>query len=246
MGNRLDRIALIFAGFFPLFATWIYYYALADPTQVQILYSSCKVVQFSFPFIWIYGVRRKSLRQGLQFTLPRAKDFFYGGLSGLVMGALVLGSYFFFFKHQSWIETTPGRLQDKLNTLGFGTLDKFVLLASFISLFHSFLEEYYWRWFLFREIGNVMSRKSAILLSSLAFTLHHVLIVHAYVPLSILWSGTILFSIPVFLAGCIWAAQYARNWSLSEVWISHVLVDAALMWMALDLVWGKSLAHSFR
>ena len=46
-------------------------------------------------------------------------------------------------------------IRDKIAGFGIDSVWKYALLAVFYSLFHSLLEEYYWRWFVFRQLRHL-------------------------------------------------------------------------------------------
>jgi membrane protease YdiL (CAAX protease family) len=111
---------------------------------------------------------------------------------------------------------------------------KYVLLAAFYSLFHSLLEEYYWRWFVFRQLKRLSPLWVAIVISALGFTAHHVIVLHVFfkdAPLLVA-----LLSVAVGVGGCFWARLYARTGSLLAPWLSHLLIDAGIFLVGYDLV----------
>jgi membrane protease YdiL (CAAX protease family) len=117
-------------------------------------------------------------------------------------------------------------IQERLNAFGIKSVTLFFALGAFYSLFHSGLEEYYWRWFVFRRLKSSMSETAAIVVSSLGFALHHLLLLGTYFgyadPLT--WFCT--FGVAV--GGAYWAWNYHRFDSIWPAWISHGIIDAAI------------------
>jgi len=107
------------------------------------------------------------------------------------------------------------------------------------ALVHSLLEEYYWRWFVFRQLRLSMSLGWAIAISSLGFMAHHVILLKTYFG----WESpaTYLFSFAVAVGGAFWASLYERTKSLYAPWISHMLIDAAIFLIGYDL--ARQLFH---
>ena len=68
----------------------------------------------------------------------------------------------------------------------------------------------------------------AIALSSIGFMLHHIVIVGAYFP-DRFWMLALPFSSCVAVGGAVWAWIYQRTESLYAAWLSHALIDAAIM-----------------
>ena len=73
-------------------------------------------------------------------------------------------------------------------------------MALFISVFHSLLEEYYWRWFVFGRLERSLPLAAAIGISSLAFMAHHVFVLAYYFP-GRFWSAAVPFSLCVAAGG---------------------------------------------
>ncbi|MGE3806696.1 MAG: lysostaphin resistance A-like protein [Gemmataceae bacterium] len=122
----------------------------------------------------------------------------------------------------------PARIRDKVVQLDVATPARFLMLAAFLSVLHSFLEEYYWRWFVFDRLRDLLPGWLAIVISSLAFMSHHVIVLDAYLPGSF-WQATVPFSLCIAVGGAFWAWLFARSGSLLGPWLGHLLVDAAIM-----------------
>jgi membrane protease YdiL (CAAX protease family) len=117
-------------------------------------------------------------------------------------------------------------MQRKVGAFGIDSAAKYFVLASFYSLFHSLLEEYYWRWFVFQQLERVVPLGIAIVVSGLAFTLHHIVVLAVYFhgqPILI-----VAFASAIAIGGFFWAWLYHRSGSIFDTWISHLLIDAGL------------------
>jgi len=121
----------------------------------------------------------------------------------------------------------------KLAAFGIETAGGYLLLAVFYSAFHSLLEEYYWRWFVFGHLRRSLSVPWAAILSSLAFMSHHVLVVGELA--GAYDARTWLLASTVGAGGLVWAWLYHRSRSLYGPWLSHALADAALLWIGYGL-----------
>jgi membrane protease YdiL (CAAX protease family) len=96
------------------------------------------------------------------------------------------------------------------------------------------LEEYYWRWFVFARLRKLTTLPNAIVISSLGFMAHHVIVLsHYFGGLSFL---SCFFSLGVAIGGVVWSWLYARTHSLWGSWLSHALVDAGIFLVGFDLV----------
>ncbi len=154
----------------------------------------------------------------------------------LAVVILMLGVYFGVLRGSSLFAETPARLQRKLQEVGMDTPARYVLLALFVVAAHSLLEEYYWRWFVFGGLRQFLSLAPAMILSSLAFMAHHVVVLYVYLP-GRFWSTALPFALAVAVGGAVWAWLYERTGSIWSPWLSHLLIDGAIFVIGWDLLW---------
>jgi len=117
-------------------------------------------------------------------------------------------------------------IRQKLAGVGVHTAVQFAALAVFYCLAHSLLEEYYFRWFLWRFCREVCPRVPAHLLAAVGFMSHHVVVLAFY--FGWLNAMTWLGSLAVAVAGLAWSWLYELTDSLWPSWIAHILADAAI------------------
>jgi membrane protease YdiL (CAAX protease family) len=153
----------------------------------------------------------------------------------IVIVAGMCGVYFLVLKHSSLFEDTPEKLATLLANFHSNTPLVFFAMAAFISVLHSLLEEYYWRWFVFGRLERYLPVAAAIAISSVAFMAHHVFVLAYYFP-GRFWLATVPFSLGVAIGGALWAWLYHRFQTLYAPWISHMLADAAIMAIGYDMV----------
>jgi uncharacterized protein len=224
--------ALVFACLFPTFATWLYFIQLSGTGWALYAYAATKVIQFAFPAVWVMAMG------GWGRPLPlrgkgRPKAGESGLLSGLAFLAIALAAWRPILDASPAFERAPAAVAAKVASFGIDSGWKFLLLAAFYSLLHSFLEEYYWRWFVFGKLRSRLPFGAAAVVSSLAFTLHHVLVVGQF--LGSFGLLTFLVALVVTVAGLLWSWLYERTGHLAGPWLSHALADAALMWIGYQM-----------
>jgi membrane protease YdiL (CAAX protease family) len=149
---------------------------------------------------------------------------------------LMLAVYHAWLKPAGHLASAAGAVSQKVANFGVRNLPAYVALGTFYSIAHSFLEEYYWRWFVFGGLRRLMPWKVAVAVSSVGFMGHHVLVLATYFGWTSIW--TALFSVSVAVGGAVWAWIYHRSGSLWGPWLSHVLVDAAIFVVGYDLIVG--------
>jgi membrane protease YdiL (CAAX protease family) len=229
--GRGSKFAVAFALVFPTVVTWLYFIALRDRPAAfqQATYVVSKVIQFSFPLLWIFVFQRHLLQR------PRwtSRGIPAGILIGIVVGSAMLSLYWFVLRSSGFFVGPDEAVRAKLQGLGLTLPWKYAAVGAFYALCHSLLEEYYWRWFVFRQLKQLTTVPMAVLISSLGFMSHHVLVLATYFG----WESpaTWLFSAGVAVGGATWAMLYHRSQSLLAPWISHCLVDAAIFALGYDL-----------
>jgi membrane protease YdiL (CAAX protease family) len=226
---------LLFAMTFPSVVAWLYFVVLTtggseNPAQ-QWTYTLGKVVQFGTPVVFLTLVDRRWPR----FLRPHRRGMGLGLAFGLAVAAAMLGLYFGLLRGSSALEKTPAELLKKLQELGCAAPARYLLLALFISLVHSLLEEYYWRWFVFGRLRELIPWGWALVLSSLGFMGHHVIVLQVYLPERFL-TEVVPFSLAIAVGGGVWAWLYERTGTLYPSWLSHAMVDAMIFVIGWDLV----------
>jgi membrane protease YdiL (CAAX protease family) len=232
--------ALVFALAFPTFATWLYFIQFAGSSAVRVFYGAGKLAQFCFPLLYVGLMERGRPRAAddrNRRSMSVGRSLWIGGGVGLAVAAVMLGVYFALLKQSDLLAGVPSEVRAKLADAGADSPGGFLTLAVFYALIHSLLEEYYWRWFVFGRLRDILPLRSAIVISSLGFMAHHTLVVGKY------FGGaspmTILLSAAVAIGGAIWAWLYESSRALYGPWLSHLLVDAGLMLIGYQMVFGS-------
>ncbi len=206
-------------------AALLYAYLVEAESARTAVYFGSKIIVNAIPIVWVFGIERRRV----QWPRPNWSAVRWGLGSGAFIGAVIVALYYIAF---------AGRLDANglLDRGGaYGALEHFFLFAVFLCLGNSAMEEYYWRWFVFGELRRLTRLPWAVLYSALGFTLHHIVVLSAYFPDVPL---VVLLNVGVFTGGCIWALVYHRCGSIFGPWISHLMVDVAIMIAAHDLLFG--------
>ena len=205
----------------PFLGAWLYFSALGDHPMAKVVYGLTKVFTFFWPIIALRVILRESISIPIFKGWKASAPWVHGLGSGL--GLALVGFALMQTPIGSMVRDSAGNIRQKTSDLGI--LDNFWLFASLISIFHSLLEEYFWRWFAFGQLRRLMRPWAAHILAGLAFSAHHIVVTLQYFPLA--WG--LFLGLSVGLGGILWSFQYEQQQSLLGPWLSHILVDFTLM-----------------
>ena len=237
-----EPLVLAAAMALPTITAWVYFVTLAPAATGEVTanrlfvaaYSVSKVVQFGLPVVWMWFAEPSALRP----RRPDRRGVRAGVAFGVIVAAIAFGLYYGMLAGSSAFAGVPERLRAKVGGFGLGTPAGFLVLAAFIAVAHAALEEYYWRWFVFGRLRRHIPVAVAAVASGLAFMGHHVVVLSVYFPENF-WTAVIPFSLCIALGGVVWAWLYDRSGSLLGPWVSHVIVDVALMGIGYDLLFRR-------
>ena len=152
--ESVDRFALpvtLFALVLPTLVTVVYFNVLADspPWMQQTAFAIGKSIQFALPVVWVWLFYRWRLSRSRE-RKPAAKQDVLLSL-GLGVGVCVLlaVAWYGFIDGNESFAGLVSRIKEKVGGLGINSFWKYALLGLFYALCHSFMEEYYWRWFVY-------------------------------------------------------------------------------------------------
>ncbi len=223
---------LSLAVLFPSLLTLTYFVLLSGFSAgiQQAVYGIGKCLQFGFPVAWIWLV----LHARLRWHWPGLRGVGWGLAFGLFVLLAMWGLYLVWVKPSDLSAGLQTEAIQKVRHLGLNTVGRYAATGVFYALAHSLLEEYYWRWFVFGQLEPRVGRGVGILISSLGFMAHHIILLATFFS----WDSplTYLFSLGVAVGGAVWAWIYASSRSLLGPWLSHMLVDAAIFLIGYDLV----------
>ena len=178
---------------------------------------------------------------------------------GLVTGVAIaaVGFLLMLTPMGEMVREGAGRVAARAEGLGFK--EHFLLFAIFVSVIHSGLEEYYWRWFLYGQLRHKMTRRdseevlksyfspealnwelgwkerpAAHLIAAVAFGGHHLIITLQFFPAALAFFLTAC----VVVGGLIWSIMYERQGTVVGCWVSHLCVDVMLMIIGFELIMG--------
>ena len=149
----------------------------------------------------------------------------YGLLIGLASLFIVLIAYYFF---QSLIDSKSIISDLKSSSI---TASNFILIGLYITFGNSFLEEFFFRGFIFLKIYDAGYKKFAYLFSAGLFAIYHIAI---FVTWFEAWI-TLLALIGLFAIGIVFNLINLKSRSFINSWIIHICADTAVILIGLSL-----------
>lgn len=169
---------------------------------VPMIYSNCtKSIDWKRLFRWD--------KRGMKVTFMLAISVYL-----LILGAyFVVRNFFDFSKITNLLANNAGV-----------TGDTFVLVALYISLINSLLEEFFFRGFAFFALKKLTSRKFAYIFSSFAFALYHVAMIQG-------WFSVVLFLLAMIglsVGGIFFNYLNEKDETIYNSWLVHMFANFAI------------------
>lgn len=182
----------------------------------QIAWIAAKAGLFIGPLLWWYFIQHQPLR------IPNlARQGMVPGLvSALLLASVIFLSYWWIAK--PFLDESA--LKNMLKGVGITHVYQYLLLAIYLTFVNSLIEEYVFRWFFYKQFQRIFSDHFAIVASALLFTLHHSVVLAAYVP----WYFNALASLGVLSGGLLWSWLYYRYGQIWPSYVSHIGADVGV------------------
>ncbi len=195
------------------------------------IYLLCKLVLYGVPTYFLMRTfDRESFLRGVRNGIQKG-PLVYGTLSGILISVCILILWFVFLSGA--IDFSP--LLNRMEESGMNQMWKYLAFAIWLSLGNSLLEEFAFRWFVdgrLRLLG--FSYIWVLLISAGIFTVHHVLVLLAFFDTG----PAMVFSMGIFIGGLLWSWMHLKWGTLIPGWISHALIDIAVLAVGFDIVFG--------
>ncbi len=183
-----------------------------------------KVPMFTIIPLWILkGMELPTIR--LKIDSKHIKVLVIISLLMVVLMSLSFAIAFYFFLD---LEAIRVDVTERMALPGY-----FLLAASIYTIVvNAFIEEVFFRGFIFRGLSLVGSKKMGYILSALIFATYHIAIVLTWFSLTLL----ILVMCGLFVGGLIFAYVEDRTESILGSWIIHAVVDAVFIGLGLMVI----------
>jgi hypothetical protein len=213
----------------PCLGALAYFVLFQESALVKALYGFSKAFTLAWPVVAFAVILQEQLprpalsRRDLRALRP-------GLATGILIGSALLGLC------QTGLGKVIAEGAPAIHSQAerFGILEHYWLFGWLLSTVHSLLEEYYWRWFVYGQIRRGIGPRAAHVLAAAAFAAHHVVITGVYFG----WGWGLCFGVGVGVGGVIWSQMYERQGTLAGAWVSHLIVDLAILSVGHHALWG--------
>lgn len=176
------------------------------------------------PIIVIYQMKKTTFGKEFNINNVTFKDLKIPLIIGVTIYLLTLIGYVLFMPL-----IDPDLVVDGLN--GSGITTKNIILASiYLCFINSFLEEFFFRGFMFSEFSKI-SNKWGYIVSSAFFSIYHVLVMFTLFD----WIMGVISIIGLMIVGMILAYMNQTNKSIINSWVVHIFADLGVVTIGLYL-----------
>lgn len=177
----------------------------------------------SLPLYYAKFVAKKSVNYLPNFRALHKKEILKVALLGTFTFIMVIAGYFIF---RQFIDLENIALE--LAKIGVTPLN-FIFIAFYITFLNSFLEEFFFRGYIFSSLADEGKTKCAFIISALMFAIYHIGIFLTWFS----WWISLIALLGLFVGGLIfnWANYSSRNSGLNirNSWVIHIAADMAIM-----------------
>ena len=177
------------------------------------------------PIIYIKIIKKSSIVEELNLRQLDQKRFKLGFIFGIASFTIVLTAYFI-FKGAIDLNGIVSDLQEKNITPA-----NFIFIGLYVTLGNSFLEEFFFRGFIFLNLYNMKKEKLAYFYSSVLFGLYHIGIFKAWFNIWLI----LLCLIGLITVGFIFNWLNTKSNNFINSWLVHILADSAIILIGLRM-----------
>ena len=221
MNPTMLSVSLLPAVTVPFLSCLFYFVLFSEHTVSRLVYGGTKVFTIIWPVVCVTLI----FRSGLPKLELRSKRHVRAIPMGVISGLLIVAATLVLMKTPIADIVIGGTSNIKIKAEQLGILNHYWSFAIFLSVIHSFIEEYYWRWFVYGLLRKFLTITAAVFLGGIAFAAHHVVVLTQYFPL--FWA--FVFGGAVGFGGIIWSLMLEKQRTLVGAWISHMIVDFGIM-----------------
>ena len=155
----------------------------------------------------------------LPLLRPKKKGLLFAALLGIAVYGVIVGAYFLLSPFFDFSKIA-GALTENAGV----TAENFLYVSLYISFVNSFLEEFFFRGFIFQNLKNHGGRVAAYLISAISFSLYHVAMMIGWFSLPLF----LLVMAGLLLGGFILNRLNERLDTIYGSWLTHMFANFAI------------------
>lgn len=180
-----------------------------------------KIILFTMsPVVFIKIIRKTSLKEGLNLKLVDKETIGVGILLG-VLSAVILVGAFMFFKKIINMDVIFLELATKSKI----TSTNYLIVTTYFTFANSFLEEFFFRGFIFTNLNKMGYKKVGYIFSSLLFALYHIGIFKNWFSIELI----LLCILGLFITGIVFNYVDTKSDNFLNSWAIHILADLTIV-----------------
>lgn len=186
-----------------------------------------KILFFTLiPYVYMRTIKKQQLSKAIKYKDIDKHHLKMGFLFGMLSFLIILIA-FYLLSNIINMESILGNLQSKSKI----NASNFIFVGLYITLGNSFLEEYFFRGFIFLNLYELNSKKSAYIYSSVLFGLYHIAIFKTWFNIELV----VLALIGLISVGFIFNWLDTKSKNFINSWIVHILADSAIILIGLRM-----------
>ncbi|MEF9992445.1 MAG: type II CAAX endopeptidase family protein [Romboutsia sp.] len=180
-----------------------------------------KIVLFTLSqVIFIKLMRKTTFKEGLNLKIVNRKNIGLGIILGIIAGAILIIA-FLIFKKLINMETIFLELEAKSKI----TSSNYLFVTTYFSFGNSFLEEFFFRGFIFINLYKMGYKKTAYIFSAGLFSLYHIGIFKNWFNMEIF----LLCLFGLVVAGLVFNYVDTKSENFLNSWAIHIIADVTIV-----------------
>jgi membrane protease YdiL (CAAX protease family) len=224
LGGCMKQKYIILSSFIACICLYVIEQALGVNYAVKTI--SKLLLFILIPYIYIKFIKGSNIITELNLRDLDKSRFKLGFIFACVSFLIVLLGYFI-FKGAIDLNSIAQEMQNKSKI----TPANFLLVGLYVTVGNSFLEEFFFRGFIFLNLYNMKKEKLAYVYSSLLFGLYHIAIFKTWFNVWI----TLLCLLALVTVGFIFNWLNTKSNNFINSWLVHIFADAAIIFIGLRM-----------
>ena len=176
-----------------------------------------KIIMFTLiPIRYIIKIKKVTIQEGLKIKRLSLKTIYLGITLGIGV-VFVIGLSYYIFRNLIDINSIVYELETKSKV----TQENYIMVATYFCIGNSFLEEFFFRGYIFLNLYEVGHKKFAYNFSAILFALYHIAIFRTWFSVGIL----LLCLLGLYIGAIIFNYVDTKSNNFLNSWIIHILAD---------------------